>query len=71
MHDPYEEEPSTSMAEDIQGPPEPIITLLLTTIHVSPFEGLVDIPLELVGAPSPFFMSVFTQQIISTLVSSL
>lgn len=52
-------EHSASMTEVAQPPQELIIALPLSTTDASPFVGLVDRSLELVGAPSRIYLPAF------------
>lgn len=64
----------TFAVEDVQSSPEPTNALPISTIGCVSFDGLVDRPLEQVGAHAffPFsFVPTFPQHIISPLVVSL
>lgn len=61
-------EPSTSTSQDAAVPLVPIISLSLFATDVSPFEGLLDRHIELVGAPSRFYKPAYAQYIIPSLV---
>lgn len=58
-------EPSALTTEAGQATPELATAMLYSTVDTSPFEGLVDKPLDPVGAPSHLSVMIFAQHVVS------
>lgn len=61
-------EPSTSASQDVVDALVWIVSLFLFAIDASPFEGLLDRNIELVGTPLRFYKPAYAQHIISSLM---